>query len=254
LLHETIAVTGDLLVVVDETLETTRISLDTIEITLEGIANTLQTTANTTMSVSVLVGDDLSRVISETQKSLQSTAASAKVVDDFLRMMSAIPLIGPDYSPEESLDVSIQNIGNSLESIPESLVKVKTDMADTSANLETVQTNIKDLKVAITGINTHVDDAKIVISNYSTILDQLDNGLTGIEVNLPNILRMAAYAITGLLVWLLFTQLAMLVQGFELLERAGSRKQKVDQLLEKMEEVQEELEEKIEEAGQDKPE
>lgn len=257
LLHDTISATDNLLTVVTDTLDNAGTSLGVIEITMEDIATTMQTTADATNSVATLVGDDLTKVIEETQTSLVSTAQSAKMVDDFLRLMSAIPIpfvSVPKYSPDESLNVSIEKIGTSLNPIPDSLLKVKVDMTDTSNNLGLVKEDIEDLKVAINGINQNLEDAKKVSSDYKVILARLDDGLKVVEEDLPNILRIAAYAITGLLVWLLFTQLAMLVQGFELLERAGSRKQKVDQLLEKMEEVQEELQEKIEEAGQDKSE
>lgn len=254
LLHDTIGATDNLLTVVTDTLGTAGTSLGAIEITMEDLATTMQTTADATNSVGILVGDDLSNVIEETQASLVSTAESAKMIDDFLRLVSAFPLLGAKYDPAESLNVSIEKIGTSLDPLPKSLVNVKVDMTDTSKNLETVKADIEDLNVAIAGINTNLEDAKKVSTDYKVILAQLDDGLTGMENNLPNILKMVAYAITGLLVWLLFTQLAMLVQGFELLERAGGRKQKVDELIEKLEEEEKELEEVKEELKEEQEE
>ena len=239
LLHDTISATDDLLTVVGDTLDNTYEIVSAIEKTMTDLANTVQNTADATRSVGGLVGENIAGVIAQTQESISSAAKSIQLVDNFLRLASKIPFIGLDYSPEAPLGQRFEEIGTSLTSVPDTLAKVQTDMADTSTNLSVVKTDVEELSTAISGIKTNLEDAQKVIADYHAILAQLDASLTSLEENLPAILNVLAAAITALLIWLMFTQIAMLVQGFEMLDRAASRKENEDKTSVKLQETQE---------------
>jgi len=254
MLHDTISATDDLLTVVGGTLDNVYEIVSVIEKTMTDLADIVQNTSDATLSVGGLVGEDIAGVIEQTQESIMSAAKSIQLVDNFLRLASKIPFVGLDYSPDAPLGQRFEEIGTSLTSVPETLAKVQVDMADTSTNLEVVKTDIVELSTAIGGIKTNLEDAQKVISDYHAILAQLDSSLTSLEENLPTILGVFAGAITGLLVWLMFTQIAMMVQGFEILERRANRKDKQELTEEKPQELEKgHLEESEPEKTQEKP-
>ena len=240
-LHDTISATDDLLTVVDDTLTTTSTIVSSIEKTMTGLANTVENTSIATLAVGGLVGEDIAGVIEKTQDSIMSAAKSIQLVDNFLRMASKIPFVGIDYEPDAPLGQRFEEIGESLTSVPDTLAQVQNDIANTSTNLDVVKSDIEEFGTAISEINTNLEDAQKVIADYHAILAQLDSSLTTLEENLPNILRLLAVAITALLVWLMFTQIAMLVQGFEILERRANRKDKQEMKEEKPQELEEGL-------------
>ena len=119
----------------DTSLEQAEKSVALLGATIDNVANTLQTTSEMTASIAGIFGDSLGSVVSKTQQALGTMEASAKLIDDTLGFISAIPFMRVDYDPNMPLAASVADISDSLDPLPENLTAVQGDMENTSENL-----------------------------------------------------------------------------------------------------------------------
>lgn len=101
--------------------------LKTSVATIGNLEQTLTTTAETVESadpmlgeVSRLMKDQLPATILATQQSLATAEQSAEVIDNLLKSLSGIPLIGPSigYQPEVPLSDALGQVADSLDGLP----------------------------------------------------------------------------------------------------------------------------------------
>lgn len=177
------------------------------------VADTLESTALLSRSMSGLVGTDLRLMAEETQKAVDTTRTSARVVDDTLRFISSIPIIGKRYQPEVPLEASIAQVSRSMEGVPASLEKIQSEMFETSRSLHSVQGDIRILYRKMNDINEELTRARTVLARYN-------ESITEIQTLLPVVRSAAPWAFGGfvlmnslLLVWFIIAQMALYAQG-----------------------------------------
>lgn len=221
LLDRTLESTQTLLVVTESSLKRAEEDLVLLSEMSADAAATLETTTEVTTHLGDLLGKDLVAVVDETQKSLDSVKTSAKLIDDTLRLISAVPFVGAAYKPEVPLQESVEQVSASLDAVPVTLAAVQTSLLSTTSDTRSLKTDMHLLSKSLLQIKLKVSELKQVTGAYQTIVGEAQTNLKGVRGAFPTWARQASLGISLLLFWLLLSQPALLFQGLELLQRAG---------------------------------
>ncbi len=219
LLQRSAQATAELLVVVDGSLEQVEKNVVLMKSAVDNVAASLDGTAAVTRTVGTTVGTDLVKVIRDTQNSLLAVGAGARLVDDTLAVVSAFPLIGARYKPEQPLQTSIQDVSASLEPMPASLLNVQKGFENTAVSFESLKGNVSELGKSVEGIEASLNSAQGVVAQYQSIVSDTQKQLDELHAALPGGVRAVTWVLTGLLLWLFIAQAGLLTQGLELLRR-----------------------------------
>ncbi len=219
LLDRSLAISNDMLGVADTSLEQAEKSVTLLGATIDDVADTLQTTSEMTASIAGIFGDSLGSVVSKTQQALGTMEASAKLVDDTLGFISAIPFMRIDYDPNMPLAASVADISDSLDPLPENLTAVQGDMENTSENLGSMDKNISGLQESILGTQKNLQDARGIVQSYQEVLEETQQKIANFRDKLPFWMNVTVWGLTIFFVWLVIAQAGLLMQGLEMLQR-----------------------------------
>lgn len=208
---------GGLLAAVDQSLGRVEEQIALIEKTTLDAADTLAATGETSRSAAGLIGGDLKDVILQTQTALTAAQGSARLIDDTLGIISAIPLIGARYKPDLPLHTGLEQVNRSLDGVPASLEKMQADMETAARNLVVLETNIAAMSASVGEIKASLKEARRLTTDYGEVLGGLQVSQAAAAEKMPGWLRMFNWAATAFLVWLAISQLGLFIQGIQLL-------------------------------------
>lgn len=202
----------------DEALGRTVTTLETLESASHSAAETLAITDSVLTSVDDLVSADLPAVLGNTITALESAGRSAGVIDIVLGGLNALAQFGGvAYEPSLPLGEAIANVQTSLSPIQTSLSDVSTDLATARQNLQPLQADMRSLETGLADIATALEDGRRAVSRYDPILAEAEAALAEAQAQAPR-LRGRVILLLGLfLLWLAVSQLALVMQGIQLL-------------------------------------
>lgn len=195
-IDQTLINTDDGLGVVIEALETSKNNLDVISSTLENLPGTIDNISNSLQSSGDLIGGELKDAIVGTKISLSSAATSAGLIDNTLKFIAAIPLLGADYRPEVPLSISLENVSESLNDIPESFLEIQSFIQDTDEGLVLLKSDTIKLSKSIQDFETVIIDAQMVIDEYNLIIGDLREQLTNFRSFISQFLLISGALVT----------------------------------------------------------
>jgi len=215
-MDETLSATEGLLRVADSSLEQTEKSLVLVESTVDTIASTLEATSEVTSAVADVMGDTLGDMVKGTRAALTTMTKTARLIDDTLGFVAAVPFIGRKYEPDVPLSDSVRDVSDSMDDLPTALGQMSVDMQTTSGSLVTLSADVRELSSMLTDIKTNLAETQAVVVSYQqTVADLRVQTANAIE-NLPNWVKIGAWSITVLLVWVFLAQVAIFLYGWEL--------------------------------------
>lgn len=212
----TLDTTEGMLQVIEDTLVQAEDTLKRLKSTLESTGTSLRSTVTVVGQVGGLVGVDMVKVVDDTQASLVAASASAKLVDDTLRVVAAIPFIGQQYQPKVTLSESITDIAFSLETMNTSLLQIQTGVEDTARKLDEVRWLLEDLSRQVIKIQPGIADARKRVDEYQVIVSEVQQRNTDIGQALPGLLNTIYTLLVLVLIWIIFSQLSIFLQGLQL--------------------------------------
>ncbi len=222
LVSEALRTTFEGLQVIASTLSGARSNLALIQESTRKLATALQETGPTMRTTTDLIGKDMPDVIANTRRSLAAAEDSARLVDDTLRVISAIPLIGARYKPEVPLQTSIAQVSESLKGLPASFQVISKGLDTTTANMNTIQLSVAALGDEYDKIDASLTEAQDVNARYQKIvgnlLPQADQIGQRMAAWVDNAYRIAALV----LVWVILTQIAIFAQAVDWLTKRES--------------------------------
>lgn len=221
---------SDLLTIGSDTLDATAATLDVVETsliqsadtfvvlnsTLDSAASTLGTASDIVDDIGGLVGEDLVAVVDQTQVSLTSASDSAKLVDDTLRLVSSLPLVGQRYQPEVPLSESITDIATSLEGMNTSLGQIQDGLDKSGKEVNEFHWMMVGLSGQIEQITPQLYAALQQVGAYRAIVADLQQKVTSFQQALPGYLTTVYILLTILLLWVALSQLGLFMQGLQL--------------------------------------
>lgn len=221
LVDRTLLTTEEGLVLAEDSLAQVVDTVESLEVTMANVGQTIYGTVPLVDSVADLLGERLTETIKATQDTLLSVAKSAKLVDNVLSIVTAIPFIGTDrYQPEDPLHVGIEKVITSLDEIPDSLGAAQEDLTSSSGKLDALQDDFTAMADNIGQIATSLESAQAVLAEYRDNVTDLQEQVSSVRQGLPVGLRWLGIVFTFVLVWLGIAQIGSLIQGWELIQRS----------------------------------
>ena len=221
LIDRTLSTTEEGLVLAEDSLAQVVETVESLEVTMANVGQTIYGTVPLVDSVADLLGERLTETIKATQDTLSSVVKSAKLVDNVLSIVTAIPFIGTDrYQPEVPLHVGLENVITSLDEIPDSLGAAQEDLTSSSGKLDAMQDDFTAMADNIGQIATSLESAQAVLAEYRGIVTDLQEQVSSVRQGLPVGLRWFGIVFTFVLVWLGIAQIGPLIQGWELIQRS----------------------------------
>jgi len=222
-LDRALAATLDGLITAKTSLAQAAEAVDTLEGIMADVGEAIDDTAPVIQVTAELLNEQLPSTIKATQEALTSVATSAKLVDDMLGMISAIPLLGADrYSPDVPLSQGFQDVSDGLDGVPELFLTAGEGLSGGIGNLQDVEQGFAAMGKTIGETTTSLDSAQTVLEDYEQVVGDLQGTLSYVEESLPGWLRVIRWSLTLVLIWLGVAQLGLITQGWELLRRSSA--------------------------------
>jgi methyl-accepting chemotaxis protein len=189
--------TNDGLLIIDGTLDVAADNLEIISGTLDNLTTTIDNISVSLESSANLIGGDLRETIIDTQTALYSAAQSAGLVDNTLRFIAAIPLLGADYRPEVPLSTSLEQVSESLNDVPEAFLEIEKYILETDDGMANLQSDISDLSKEIQNFEDALIDTQTLLTDYGIIFEDMRAQFSEIKYQTANFLLIASLLITG---------------------------------------------------------
>jgi len=224
LLSDALDVTGQGLEVSQQAIDASINSIKALSETVSAVAQTIDTTSPLLNNLTNVMKDDLPKTIDATQSSLQTAQKGAEVIDNFLKILTNIPILNSllsrdSYNPQTPLDQALGNVSDSLNNLPTALEKMQTDLQTTGSSLLEIKDGFEAMAASIDQIENNVTNFSQVIREYQLMIEDLQNKIAFLQTNLATIINTIAILLSLFLVWMIVVQFALLTQGWELLHR-----------------------------------
>lgn len=221
LLSRTLASTSELLLTIDDSLFQLGENLSLLKTASENLATATNDIVPAIDTLADLIGDDYLAIVTNTQTSLRSVQSSAQLVDNTLRIITSLPLIGARYAPEEPIHISIENMIQALEPVPPKLTEIQANLSDSTTNLKNIRTDLERLSQNLAMIEPNISEARGTIQDYQSILLEAEIEVADIQKNILLWLDLVAISITIFIFWLCVVQVAVFTQGMELFHQGN---------------------------------
>ncbi len=218
LMGRTLDATRSTISVVNTSLSQSSTHLDLIHVMITDTAATLADTDGLITETSTMIGEDMVLFVEDTQESLRTVQTSARFIDDFLGVVSNIPFIGRRYQPDVTLQDSVAEVNQSLETLPEKFSNIQRELDVTAANIQTMQIEFTELAERVKLIDEELVQAIEVAEEYRMILADVRTRWDVVEENLSAWLTTGYLAITALLIWIFINQVGTLIHGIALMK------------------------------------
>ena len=209
------------------TLQTTQATVQTLDSTIQTLAKSITDTLPLLDSIGQILGTDLPQTIEATQTSLQSAQASAKIMDDAMKVITAIPLLRTKlYNPEVPLHVALGEVSSSLDDMPLAFQTMEDNLHTTTSNLSKIQGNVAEVQGEVSQVATSLDQARQVLEQYQDSTVVLEGKLEKVKEQIGRLVNLVAILISMFFVWLAIAQLGLLTQGLDLTSNEKSSNDK----------------------------
>lgn len=213
LTHNALTTTSDILEVVDDTLGEVDSSFSLLVESTRSTSESLKGTSELTTSIAGLVGSSLSKVIGETQQSLEAASKTARLIDDALAIITAVPLFKTRYAPENSLESTITGISTSLDPMESALGNIQEDLDRTAGDLGGIRTSLSGLADSLEKISDSIDDAQTATDEYRKTVDQLIDKVENAQKHYKIWLTILAVLVITFFLWMAAAQVGIMLQA-----------------------------------------
>ncbi len=205
--------TDEGLAVIDQVISNVYTSTIYLDEATQAFSQTVQSTNIFLDSADTFIGENLITTITNTQAALDSAQASAKVIDNILTAMSRIPLIGINYNPTLPLNIALGEVSTSLDPLQGTLKNFQTNLATTQDNMQEFSTQISVLDKNIIAIDKNLRQVQSTIDSYRSQVSSLKSWVDRAKNNLPAWIITISWILTIIILWLVITQIAIMLQG-----------------------------------------
>jgi len=219
LVGDTLETTYQGLEIAQSSLNSAATSAEGLVSTVEGLSKTLNDTAPMIVSIEDLFRDELPSTIRATQDSLTTAQASAKIIDNVLKVVSAIPFVTLQYDPEVPLHTALGEISDNIDDLPSKFSDLEGGLKKTRQNLIATRADLNQIAADAGDISGDLQAAEDVVRDYRSTIREVQSGLRTIINETPTWLNYLAWFITFIIIWLIITQLGLFIQGWDMLHR-----------------------------------
>jgi ABC-type transporter Mla subunit MlaD len=206
--------------VTSTTLDSAALALDGLHATAVDVSQTLSTTQMTIDEMAQLTQDDLPQSIESSLTALDTLEETAELIDQLLRSLNQFGV--GNYDPQVPLDRAVAMASQELNTIPDGLRAMAVGLTRTNANLKGVQDGVLSMADHIVNINGNVSDADEIVATHRETMRRFREQLETLRRNLDRSVRVVAWGLTLLLIWVGLSQLAIVQWGLGLWRRPPS--------------------------------
>lgn len=233
---DTLQLTAESLVTVEETLMLTKTTigqmndgLETVVVTADNVSSAIRQTEPLLDQISGVASTTVPDSLEAFQETIPNLVEVAGVIDSTLRTLSEIRIqralgpfdidfdLGVEYDPETPFDESIAALGDTLDGVPEQLRSLDVYLDVTANNLETISNDINDLADNVNTINSSVAEIIPLIDDYLMIVNDLEQTIDEMETGISTNLQYVKTGLLVLFIWFGLNQIMPLYFGWELL-------------------------------------
>lgn len=178
--------TNDGLLFIDSTLDVASGNLEIISSTLDNLIITLDNISDSLDASADLIGGDLRETILDTQVAVNSASQSAGLVDNTLRFIAAIPLLGADYRPDVPLSTSLAQVSESLTDVPEAFLEIEQFIRETEGGMDNFQSYINALSKDTQNFDDTLIKSQALLTEYERIFSDLRSNFQKFENTRPH--------------------------------------------------------------------
>lgn len=237
----------DTLMLAQGTIGDVNTGLETVGESAATLAETLEETQPLLEEVTQIASVDAPDSIEAVQDAIPDVAEVAGVIDDTLVTLNSFAIdenilgfpiqysLGIDYNPSQPFDQTVNELGDSLEGLPEQLRALEPSLVVANENLGAVSEDISAIAGNLETINGRIAEIDPLLTQYITIVQDIDETVTQTQTTIDLQLESVKLALKAIVIWLGLMQFTMLYLGWDLMTRLNARQ------------VEEMVEEKIEE-------
>ncbi len=221
--------TTEALISVKGTVEEVNDSVATLSTTATSLSDSVTSTEPLFDEVKTVVTSNVPESLEAVQDTIPNIVQVAGTIDDTLGALSGFGFsekffgreikldLGIDYDPDQRFDDSMQELGNSLDGLPEAMRELSEDLDNTYNSLEAVSVNIDTLAADLDDINAQVETIPPLIDEYLASINGINNQLSGLDGSFDSQMGQIRLGIMIAAIWFAILQLAPLVVGLQLM-------------------------------------
>ena len=193
-------------------------SLETLQATVQQTASVIESTTPFFDSLITISKDSLPKTVEGLKGSLATAQQGAKVIDDALRKVTNLPLIGnllssKGYNPTTPLDQGLSQVSDGISKLDQTFQGITDSLSNTRDNVTVVQEGIGSMAANIGEINSNIKEAETVISQYQSAAESALGFINTWENRLPQLITILAVVLSAFFLWIALTQLGLFLQG-----------------------------------------
>ncbi len=211
---DTLTTVGETLVVTKDTMGKINDGIETASATAIDLSRTLSETQPMLGQVAQVTSEDVPEGIEAVQAVLPDVAEAAGAIDDALRVLASfqvereifgVPIsfdLGVEYDPQNPLDDTVVQLGESLEGLPDNLRNLQVHLDVASVNMGSIAQNIESISEDLTVIGDSANEFEPLIDEYIRIATETGDLVRQARSSIQEQLELAELILTLLFVWI----------------------------------------------------
>ncbi len=200
---------------VDSQLTVAQDALASAELAARGVASSMGATSDSLRTSSTIVGTDLPATIRTTQTAILNAQSSAKLIDNLLTTLAAIPFLGLDYRPAVPLNQQLGAMARSLDSLPGLTTDLGSQIGQTATELDNAQAQTTTLADTLHKSQAGFAESRAAVAEFRTRVAKAQDLVGRAQTEAPGAITWVAIGVTFVLAWLVVVQVATLVVGLD---------------------------------------
>ncbi len=215
--EDSLAVTGDALIAVAETVDVAARSIGTVRSSLDSVADaaadlsiTVAASTEVIEEVAQLTSNEIPESLEAFQDSLPALISVGGAIDGTLRTLA---FFGVEYDPDRPFDEALAALGTSLEGVPERLRDQSSNLTATTEGIQGVVDNTDDIARSLRSLDENIRQTEELLGEYRLTTGQAARLVTEAQddVRIGVIITQVFLILFGLV--FAATQLPVLVGG-----------------------------------------
>ncbi len=215
LMSDTLATSDRALRDADGQLVVAQDGLASAERAARNVSSSMAATRDSLKTSSTIVGTELPATIRTTQTAIQNAQTSAKLIDNVLSTLAAIPLLGVDYRPAVPLSDQLGAMARSLDRLPGLTTDLGTQIDQTATELDSAQAETTTLADTLRQSQAGFAESRAAVAEFRLEVAQAQDLVGRAREQAPAALNWVAVGLTFVLLWLAVVQVAALVIGLD---------------------------------------
>ena len=179
--------------------------------------------------ITTVTTQELPDSLEAVQLSIPDIAEAAGAIDDTLllldsfevdRQIFGVPIrfdLGVDYRPDAALDETVNQLGKSLEGVPDSLRGMEVNMSAVSQNLDNIGANVLTISADLERVNQSVGEFEPLIDDFVRLVEETDLLILEAQDSIAQLLDAVTLITTALFIWMGLNQIVPLYLAWTLL-------------------------------------